>query len=241
MRQVVLDTETTGLDPSQGHRIIEIGCIEIEDRKLTGKNFQVYLNPEREIDEAAMEVHGLTLDFLSDKPKFCDIHEEFLKFIKNSELIIHNAPFDVGFIDSELEKLQLSEWKLEHHCSVLDSLILARQKHPGQRNSLDALCKRYGVNNNHRELHGALLDAEILADVYLVMTSGQSSLSLKETPHANSRVNVAGKKSKARVFEIPIYGASPAELEAHNARLQDIHENSEGGCLWLSSEFEEEK
>ena len=162
MRQVVLDTETTGLDPSQGHRIVEIGCIEIEDRKLTGKNFQVYLNPEREIDEAAMEVHGLTLDFLSDKPKFYDIHEEFLKFIKNSELIIHNAPFDVGFIDSELEKLQLSECKLEHHCSVLDSLILARQKHPGQRNSLDALCKRYGVNSNHRELHGALLDACLL-------------------------------------------------------------------------------
>ena len=241
MRQVVLDTETTGLDPTQGHRIVEIGCIEIEDRKLTGKNFQVYLNPEREIDEAAMEVHGLTLDFLSDKPKFYDIHEEFLKFIKNSELIIHNAPFDVGFLNSELEKLQLSEWKLEHHCSVLDSLILARQKHPGQRNSLDALCKRYGVNNNHRELHGALLDAEILADVYLVMTSGQSSLSLKETPHANSRDNGAGKKSKPRVIEIPIHAASPAELEAHNARLQDIHENSEGGCLWLSSESKEER
>ena len=241
MREIVLDTETTGLSPEKGDRVVEIGCVELINHVPTQNTFQVYLNPEREIDEAAMEVHGLTLDFLSDKPKFYDIHEEFLEFIKNSELIIHNAPFDVGFIDSELEKLQLSEWKLEHHCSVLDSLILARQKHPGQRNSLDALCKRYGVNNNHRELHGALLDAEILADVYLVMTSGQSSLSLKETPHANSRDNGGGEKSKSRVFEIPIYAASPAELEAHNARLQDIHENSEGGCLWLSSESEEER
>ena len=171
MRQVVLDTETTGLDPTQGHRIIEIGCVEIEDRKLTGRNFQVYLNPGRDIDEAAIEVHGLTSEFLSDKPKFSEIYKEFCEFIRGAEVIIHNAPFDTAFIDSELSRLRLKKNTLTDYCSILDTLILARDKHPGQRNSLDALCKRYEINNSHRDLHGALLDAEILADVFLAMTS----------------------------------------------------------------------
>ncbi len=233
MKQVVLDTETTGLDPTLGHRIIEIGCVEIEDRKLTGRNFQVYLNPGRDIDEAAIEVHGLTPEFLSDKPKFSEIYQEFCEFIRGSEVIIHNAPFDTAFIDSELSRLRLSKNKLTDYCSVLDTLILARDKHPGQRNSLDALCKRYEINNSHRDLHGALLDAEILADVYLMMTSGQSSLSLKEG------VDIVKDETRHqginfRADEVPIYYASSDELQAHEARLKDIDEKSEEGCLWFS-------
>ena len=235
MKQVVLDTETTGLDPTQGHRIIEIGCVEIEDRKLTGRNFQVYLNPDRDIDEAAIEVHGLTSEFLSDKPKFSEIYQEFCEFIRGAEVIIHNAPFDTAFIDSELSRLGLSKNKLTDYCSILDTLILARDKHPGQRNSLDALCKRYEINNSHRDLHGALLDAEILADVYLVMTSGQSSLSLKEG------VDIVKDETRhqginLRADEVPVYYANSEELKAHDARLKDIHEKSEGGCLWFSSD-----
>ena len=179
MRQIVLDTETTGLDPKQGHRIIEIGCVEIENRRLTGRNFHCYLNPDRDIDTAAIEVHGLTRQFLSDKPRFKQIEDEFLEFVTGTELIIHNAPFDIGFLDSELTLFSSSNQSINSICNVLDTLILAREN-PGQRNNLDALCKRYGVDNTLRDLHGALLDAEILADVYLVMTSGQSSLSLRE-------------------------------------------------------------
>ena len=219
MKQVVLDTETTGLDPTQGHRIIEIGCVEIEDRKLTGRNFQVYLNPKREIDEAAIEVHGLTPEFLFDKPEFSEIYQEFCNFVEDSEVIIHNAPFDTAFIDSELSKLMLQKNKLTDYCTILDTLVLARDKHPGQRNSLDALCKRYDINNSHRDLHGALLDAEILADVYLAMTSGQSSLSLREDRNINQK---------------EVHRASMEELDAHNTRLKDIHKKSEEGCMWFS-------
>ena len=233
MKQIVLDTETTGLDPTQGHRIIEIGCVEIADRKLTGRNFQVYLNPGREIDEAALEVHGLTPEFLSDKPKFSEIYHEFCSFIEDSEVIIHNAPFDAAFIDSEFGKLRLQKNKLSDYCTILDTLVLARNKHPGQRNSLDALCKRYEINNSHRDLHGALLDAEILADVYLAMTSGQSSLSLREDENT-SRDGEKSREIKYRADEIPVHPASPEELEAHNARLKDINEKSDQGCLWLS-------
>ena len=167
MKQVVLDTETTGLDPTQGHRIIEIGCVEIEDRKLTGRNFQAYLNPGRDIDEAAIEVHGLTSEFLNDKPKFSEIYKEFCEFIRGTEVIIHNAPFDTAFIDSEMSRLRLNKNKLTDYCSILDTLILARDKHPGQRNSLDALCKRFSIDNSKRVKHTALIDCELLSKVYI--------------------------------------------------------------------------
>jgi len=233
MKQVVLDTETTGLDPTQGHRIIEIGCVEIEDRKLTGRNFQVYLNPKREIDEAAIEVHGLTPEFLSDKPEFSEIYQEFCNFVEDSEVIIHNAPFDTAFIDSELSKLMLQKNKLTDYCTILDTLVLARDKHPGQRNSLDALCKRYDINNSHRDLHGALLDAEILADVYLAMTSGQSSLSLREDRNINQKEGFS-QRTKFKAANILVHRASIEELDAHNTRLKDIHKKSEEGCMWFS-------
>ena len=233
MKQVVLDTETTGLDPTQGHRIIEIGCVEIEDRKLTGRNFQVYLNPKREIDEAAIEVHGLTPEFLSDKPEFSEIYQEFCNFVEDSEVIIHNAPFDTAFIDSELSKLMLQKNKLNDYCTILDTLVLARDKHPGQRNSLDALCKRYDINNSHRDLHGALLDAEILADVYLAMTSGQSSLSLREDRNIKQNERFS-QRTKFKAANILVHRASMEELDAHNTRLKDIHKKSEEGCMWFS-------
>jgi DNA polymerase-3 subunit epsilon len=229
-----LDTETTGLDPQQGHRIIEIGCVEIDNRRLTGKRFQRYLNPQRAIDVAAIEVHGITNAFLADKPSFAQIVDEFLAFVTDAELIIHNAPFDIGFLDNELGDLGAVREPMKNHCSVLDTLLLARSKHPGQRNSLDALCKRYGVDNTQRELHGALLDAEILADVYLLMTTGQSSLSLKAE---GGRQQPSGKMKKRGVSErkpLPVVIATEEELVAHKERLQKIDANSDNGCLWLS-------
>lgn len=236
MRQIVLDTETTGLDPSQGHRVIEIGCVEIDNRKLTGKHFHCYLNPDREIDAGAMEVHGLTSHFLSDKPRFHQVESEFLEFIDGAELVIHNAPFDIGFLDHELRATKTDALKIASFCAVLDSLILAREKHPGQRNSLDALCKRYGVDNTQRQLHGALLDAEILADVYLVMTSGQSSLLLAEDELEGSTRRAKAKKSHTQREKIAVIKAGSDELEAHRQRLNDIHESSVQGCLWLELE-----
>ncbi|PCI74782.1 MAG: DNA polymerase III subunit epsilon [SAR86 cluster bacterium] len=238
MRQVVLDTETTGLDPSQGHRVIEIGCVEIDNRKLTGKHFHCYLNPDREIDAGAMEVHGLTSHFLADKPRFHQIESEFLEFIDGSELVIHNAPFDIGFLDHELRATKTDALKIASFCGVLDSLLLAREKHPGQRNSLDALCKRYGVDNTQRQLHGALLDAEILADVYLVMTSGQTSLLLAEDESEGSTRRAKAKKSHTERDKISVVMAGSDELEAHRQRLIDIAESSEQGCLWLELEGE---
>ena len=172
MREVVLDTETTGIEVREGHRIIEIGCVELLDRRLTGRHFHVYINPEREVEEGAFQVHGISDEFLADKPLFADVADEFMDFIRGAQLVIHNAAFDVGFIDAELERLG-RHGCVADHCSVVDTLLLARHKHPGQRNTLDALCKRYGVDNSQRELHGALLDAEILADVYLIMTGGR--------------------------------------------------------------------
>ena len=177
MRQIVLDTETTGIDPNDGHRIIEIGCVEVVERELTGRNYHVYINPEREVEAEAITVHGITNEFLTDKPKFAEIADEFFEFIKGAELVIHNAAFDVGFMDSEFARLKPVR-KTADHCGVVDTLAIARAKHPGQKNNLDALCKRYGVDNSNRDLHGALLDAEILADVYLLMTGGQTALSL---------------------------------------------------------------
>ena len=232
MRQIVLDTETTGLDPLQGHRVIEIGCVEIENRRLTGNHYHCYLNPDREVDEAAVEVHGLTTEFLSDKPRFSQIEHEFIEFVSGAELIIHNAPFDIGFLDHELKLAKSSAKDMASHCTVLDTLVLAREKHPSQRNNLDALCKRYGVDNTQRELHGALLDAEILADVYLIMTSGQSSLSLKE----ESVEIVAGGSIKRELdpdrAPLKVVRASSEELELHEARLKELDENSPDGSLW---------
>src|SRR5271167_957376 len=177
MRQIVLDTETTGLEVEQQHRIIEIGCVELFNRRITGRSFHRYLNPERDIDEGALEVHGLTPERLAKEPTFVHVHEEFLEFIRDAELIIHNAPFDVAFLNAELARIELQH-RVADLCQVLDTLALARQMHPGQRNSLDALCKRYSVDNSHREYHGALLDARILAEVYLAMTGGQGNLIL---------------------------------------------------------------
>jgi DNA polymerase-3 subunit epsilon len=236
MRQVVLDTETTGLDPAQGHRVIEIGCVEIDNRKLTGRHFHCYLNPDREIDAGALEVHGLTSHFLADKPRFHQIEADFLDFIKGAELVIHNAPFDVGFLNHELQGTQSAVQNIGSLCGVLDSLLLAREKHPGQRNSLDALCKRYGVDNTQRQLHGALLDAEILADVYLVMTSGQSNLLLAEEESEESTKRRKAKKHNTNRGKIAVIKAQAEELEAHQRRLQEIAEESEDGCLWLKLE-----
>ncbi|MBL4573666.1 MAG: DNA polymerase III subunit epsilon [Gammaproteobacteria bacterium] len=238
MRQVVLDTETTGLDPTQGHRVIEIGCVEIDNRKLTGKHFHCYLNPDREIDAGALEVHGLSSHFLADKPRFHQIESEFLEFIDGSELVIHNAPFDIGFLDHELRATNTDAVEIASFCGVLDSLLLAREKHPGQRNSLDALCKRYGVDNTQRQLHGALLDAEILADVYLVMTSGQSSLLLAEDESTGSTRRAKAKKSPTERERISVIKAGSDELDAHRQRLNAIADSSEQGCLWLQLEGE---
>lgn len=236
MRQIVLDTETTGLDPKQGHRVIEIGCVEIQNRRLTGRHFHYYLNPDRDIDEAAIEVHGLTREFLADKPRFKQIAGEFLEFVSDAELVIHNAPFDIGFLDAELIHMHSSVERMADVCSVLDSLLLAREKHPGQRNSLDALCKRYGVDNTQRELHGALLDAEILADVYLIMTSGQSSLSLREDDEDENAGRAVIRELDPDRAPLPIISASSDELAAHQARLQDIAQSSGDKCLWLELE-----
>ncbi len=238
MRQVVLDTETTGLDPAAGHRVIEIGCVEIDNRRLTGKHFHCYLNPDREIDAGAIEVHGLTSHFLADKPRFHQVESEFLEFIKGSELVIHNAPFDVGFLDNELRNTKSVATNIASFCGVLDSLLLAREKHPGQRNSLDALCKRYGVDNTQRQLHGALLDAEILADVYLTMTSGQSSLLLAEEQSEQSSRRREAKKRDTKRERIAVIKAQPDELDAHQQRLEEIAQSSEEGCLWLQLEAE---
>jgi DNA polymerase III subunit epsilon len=227
MRQILLDTETTGLDPAKGHRIIEIGCIEMINRELTGKNFHCYLNPEREVERAAFEVHGLGDDFLADKPLFADVVTDFLAFVEGAEIIIHNAPFDVGFINAELKRLHKGLGKLEKRCRIFDTLTLAREKHPGQKNNLDALCKRYGVDHFSRDLHGALLDSEILAQVYLAMTGGQESL-FGETggqgkasqKGANAKTASATAVDRPMVDNIKVVKASDAELAAHQAFLE---------------------
>ncbi|MBT7108384.1 MAG: DNA polymerase III subunit epsilon [Methylococcales bacterium] len=233
MRQVVLDTETTGLSPAEGHRIIEIGCVELLDRRLTGRHFQVYLNPDRFIDQGAIEVHGITNDFLQDKQRFEDVADEFIDFVRGSELVIHNAPFDTGFIESELARMNYSHGALETHCTVLDTLVYARKKHPGQRNSLDALCKRYAINNSHRTLHGALLDAEILAEVYLMMTGGQSSLWDDEVRDGETGVVSQASQILRDRAPLPVIFCTDAEQAQHEARLQAIESESEGSCLWL--------
>ncbi|HAU3620293.1 TPA: DNA polymerase III subunit epsilon [Legionella pneumophila] len=225
MRQVILDTETTGIGPEQGHRVIEIGCIELIDRKLTGKHFHIYLNPQREVDEGAFRVHGISTEFLQDKPLFQDIVTEFIQFVEGSELIIHNAPFDVGFLNSELKHVKWNK-TLEDYCRILDTLILAREKHPGQRNSLDALCKRYEIDHFNRELHGALLDAEILAYVYLAMTGGQSSL-FTEVESSLSQSKIKTQEIKSLSLKKPvIMKANEEELMQHQSFVEFISKKS---------------
>jgi DNA polymerase-3 subunit epsilon len=231
MRQVVLDTETTGLEPSQGHRIIEIGCRELVERRPTQRYYHQYLQPDREIDTGALEVHGISNEFLSQMPRFADIVDEFLAFISGAEVIIHNAPFDVAFINFEIQLLGGTPRRLEDYCSIVDTLALARERHPGQKNSLDTLCRRYGVDNSQRDLHGALLDAEILADVYLAMTGGQASLRLHDVSILNPSPSQHGQQLHNRP-RLRVICATPEELAAHQERLAAIDEASNGSCLW---------
>ncbi|AUB83059.1 DNA polymerase III subunit epsilon [Candidatus Thiodictyon syntrophicum] len=239
MRQIVLDTETTGLDPREGHRLIEIGCIELIDRRLTRNNFHQYLQPDREIDAAAVEVHGITNESLRDKPRFAEIAEAFLEYVTGAELIIHNAAFDCGFIDSELKRWRDDGARINALCAVTDTLALARRLHPGQRNSLDALCKRYSVDNSHRDLHGALLDAEILADVYLAMTGGQVVMHLGGEPQfepgGRKAVTQRGRLDPLRP-RLRVVAADAQAQTAHGARLAAIDRASSEGCLWLAEE-----
>ncbi|MBV2091271.1 MAG: DNA polymerase III subunit epsilon [Candidatus Thiodiazotropha sp. (ex Ctena orbiculata)] len=230
MRQIVLDTETTGLEPEQGHRIIEIGCVELVDRRLTGNNFHQFLQPEREIDAGAIEVHGITNEFLADKPKFCDVAQDFVEYVRGAELIIHNAPFDVGFLDHEL-KLMEDPQRIDTLCAVTDTLVMAKKMHPGQRNSLDALCKRYDIDNSHRELHGALLDAEILADVYLMMTGGQAALVLDDELGQQGGEERASDNIRRLAADRPplkVIQAVGSELEAHQRQLEAMGD----ACIW---------
>lgn len=238
-RFVVLDTETTGMPVTDGHRVIEIGCVELLGRRLTGRNFHVYLQPDRASDEGAIGVHGITDEFLLDKPRFAEVADEFFEFIEGAHLIIHNASFDVGFLNNEFNLIgQTHRADIAQHCRILDSLAMARERHPGQRNSLDALCKRYGVDNTNRELHGALLDSEILADVYLAMTGGQTSLSL--AGNASDGGNEGGAASRGSEIRrlpasrraAPVILATPAELDEHAARLEVIAKSAGAPALW---------
>ena len=234
MRQIVLDTETTGLEVSQDHRIIEIGCVELIDRKLTGRHYHQYINPQRNVDEGAMEVHGITDEFLADKPLFADVVDDFLTFIGDADLVIHNAPFDVGFINHELAKLPEQSHGVDAICKIIDTLTIAKQKHPGQKNNLDALCKRYAVDNSQRELHGALLDAEILADVYLLMTGGQVNLNISY----QSGAEVGEIRNNSNVRRLPeqrsplkVIVANEQELANHFQKLETI-KSASGQCVW---------
>ena len=240
-RQVVLDTETTGLDPAQGHRVIEIGCIELLNRRVTDRRFHVYLQPDRAIDEEAVRVHGLTQAFLANQPRFAEIADEFLAFVRGAELIIHNAPFDLGFLNHELRRCGRGQIVLEQICPVKDSLLLARQRHPGQRNSLDALCKRYNIDNAQRTLHGALLDAEILADVYLAMTRQQDSLFIAA---ATVDVGLNGEPGRRTVLRqnrppLPVLRAAADECADHARYLEMLDKSSSGACVWRRLETAE--
>ncbi len=236
MRQIILDTETTGLEPTAGHRIIEIGCVEMINRRLTGRQFHQYLNPRRGIDAGAVEVHGLTSEFLSDKLFFEDIVDDFLEFVSDAELIIHNAAFDVGFLNHEIKLLKKALPPLEKHCRILDTLKLARELHPGQKNSLDALCKRYEVDNSQRDLHGALLDAEILADVYLAMTGGQTALFAEETNASRKAAQQSQRRIRKERPLLSVLRATPEEQALHEGRLDAIDKSSDGQCVWRKLE-----
>lgn len=235
MRRIVLDTETTGLSPSKGHRLTEIGCLEMLDREVTGRTFHTYLNPERELDEGAARITGLSLEFLSDKPLFTDVVDSFLEFIKGAELIIHNAPFDVGFINSELSRMTHPWGELENHVTILDTLTLAREKHPGAKNNLDALCQRYSIDNSGREFHGALLDAEILAEVYLAMTSGQVDLGLSLNS-ADAHNATASLEEETTFFDhkldLLVIKADEVELMEHKKFVDKLDLGEEELSLW---------
>jgi DNA polymerase-3 subunit epsilon len=236
MRQIVLDTETTGLEPQDGHRIIEIGCVELINRRPSGNNFHQYLQPDREIDPGAIEVHGITNEFLADKPRFSDVIEDFVRYIRGAELIIHNAPFDVGFMNHEI-KLCAYAQQVSELCRVLDTLALARKLHPGQKNNLDALCRRYEIDNSRRDLHGALLDAEILADVYLAMTGGQVILSLGGVAESGGTAQPEQVRRLSREgLQLCVIRADANELAAHRARLAAISDATGRQSLWEALE-----
>jgi DNA polymerase-3 subunit epsilon len=243
VRQIVLDTETTGLEPSQGHRIIEIGCVEVISRRITNNRFHQYINPQRDIDAGAMEVHGISNEFLTDKPLFKDIAEDFIRFVDGAELVIHNAPFDVGFINHELKLLSTGLSRIEDICQIRDTLAMARQMHPGQKNNLDALCKRYEIDNSSRTLHGALLDAEILADVYLAMTGGQVHLSLDGNQVSNSSAAEAelSPRPVERNQRLRIIQASENELAEHEKRLAAIAKARGNKSVWQELEESDEE
>lgn len=239
MRSIVLDTETTGMPVGDGHRIIEIGCVELVGRRLTGRHFHVYLQPDREVDEGAIAVHGITNEFLVGKPRFKEVADEFFDFIQGAQLIIHNAAFDIGFLTNEFNLLgQHERADIGSYCSVLDTLLMARERHPGQRNSLDALCKRYGVDNSNRELHGALLDAEILADVFLAMTGGQTNLSLAGESSESGGGMPVPSPIRRLVARAPgrVIRATEDELVAHAARLAALEKASGAPALWAQLE-----
>lgn len=238
MRQIILDTETTGIDPKSGHRIIEIGCLELDNRRLTGRTFHHYLQPDREVEAEAMAVHGITNEFLKDKPRFRDVADEFFEFIKGAELIIHNAPFDIGFINHEFNLLGKGWGPVLQYCTVLDTLVMARAKHPGQKNNLDALAKRYGADNRDRHYHGALLDAEILADVYLYMTGGQVGLALgaEEADDAGGQQTETIRRLAAGRLALKVVRAGADELAAHEGRLKALDKAAGGACVWRSWE-----
>lgn len=231
-RQIVLDTETTGINPQEGHRVIEIGCVELINRRLTGNTFHVYLNPDRFIEEEAIRIHGITNEFVADKPRFREVATDFFRFVEGAELVIHNAAFDVGFLNHEFKLLAQPLPPVDSVCAILDTLALARDLHPGQKNNLDALCRRYDINNAHRTFHGALLDAEILADVYLAMTGGQVSLNLAHQQQGEQQSG-QGSAGLQRRKSLTVVQATAAELEAHEKRL-DLVQKKSGGCLWRS-------
>lgn len=231
MRQIVLDTETTGINPKLGNRIIEIGCVELENRMLTGNNFHVYINPDRESEEGALNVHGLTTEFLRDKPRFHEIVEDLRTYIQGAEVIIHNAPFDLGFLNHEFKLLNLPDFS-SHIGGVIDTLVQAKELHPGKRNSLDALCDRYGISNAHRKLHGALLDSELLADVYLAMTRGQNSLGMDEEEVVVVGTELLAPVAMADIIFLP---ATDDELAAHAEALAGLDKAVKGQCIWTAS------
>jgi DNA polymerase-3 subunit epsilon len=231
MRKIILDTETTGISPTQGHRIIEIGCVEVINRRITNRRYHQYLQPDRQIDAGAARVHGITNAMLAGKPRFVDVVDEFMNFVKGAELVIHNAAFDVGFINHELQLLNQNRQQLEASCTILDTLALAKKLHPTQKNNLDALCKRYNIDNSNRQLHGALLDAEILAEVYLAMTGGQVSLLSSSNEQQVDKQNIVKPISSNRA-KLKTINPSQEELELHKNMLSRIDKASKGKCLW---------
>ena len=230
MRQIVLDTETTGLNARSGDRVIEVGCVELLNRRLTGNNFHTYINPERDSEPGALAVHGLTTEFLSDKPKFAEIAKELCEYLKDAEIIIHNAQFDIGFLDAEFDRLQIPRFTTQFG-EPIDTLIRAKEMYPGKRNSLDALCDRYGISNAHRTLHGALLDSELLAEVYLAMTRGQDSLTIDHADTSDEG-NTGERQDATPLADVLVLAANADELAEHEASLDKLDKEAKGQCVW---------